>query len=145
MITLAFTDGTSMTIQSEKSLARVEWDGHVIEWGMVLKHAKVPCPLPVPEDRQRFLRMPIGEADISVRSENCLRNTMSGHWNVWAPLPGRDEVCTMRDLCLKTEEELLRVKNFGRKSLDELKDLLERFGLSLGMTEDQLHQIEERA
>ena len=48
------------------------------------------------------------------------------------------DITTIRDLVLKTEGELLRMPNFGRKSLNEVKENLSLMGLRLGMTEKQL-------
>ena len=48
------------------------------------------------------------------------------------------DITTIRDLVLKTEGELLRMPNFGRKSLNEIKENLSLMGLRLGMTERQL-------
>ena len=59
---------------------------------------------------------------MSVRSYNCLRNA---------------EILTIRELVQKTEVEMLKTKNFGRKSLNEIKEILTSMGLSLGMRVDQ--------
>src|SRR5207237_6113476 len=66
-----------------------------------------------------MLAKPIEELDLSVRSANCLKN---------ANIP------TLGALCQRTEREMLSTKNFGRKSLDEIKDVLASLGLSFGMT-----------
>ncbi len=60
----------------------------------------------------------IDELDLSVRSYNCLKNA---------------GIETVRDLVQKTEPELLKTKNFGRKSLNEIKELLADMNLTLGM------------
>lgn len=60
----------------------------------------------------------IDELDLSVRSTNCLKNA---------------DIMTLRDLVAKTEHDMLETKNFGKKSLDEVHDLLESYGLSFGM------------
>ena len=62
------------------------------------------------------------ELELSVRSYNCLRNA---------------EIRTIRELVQKTEVEMLKTKNFGRKSLNEIKEILTSMGLSLGMRLDQ--------
>jgi DNA-directed RNA polymerase subunit alpha len=54
-----------------------------------------------------------------VRSANCLKN---------------DNIVYIGDLVQKTEQEMLRTPNFGRKSLNEIKEVLASMGLSLGMT-----------
>ena len=60
----------------------------------------------------------VEELELSVRSYNCLKNA---------------NIRTIRELVQKTEAEMLRTKNFGRKSLNEIKDILEQMGLGLGM------------
>ncbi|HUP65641.1 MAG TPA: DNA-directed RNA polymerase subunit alpha [Thermoanaerobaculia bacterium] len=65
-----------------------------------------------------LLGKPIEELDLSVRSANCLKNA---------------NIRTLGDLVQRTEREMLATKNFGRKSLDEIKDVLGSLGLSFGM------------
>ena len=60
----------------------------------------------------------VDELDLSVRSANCLQN--AGIEYIW-------------QLVEKTEAEMLKTKNFGRKSLNEIKEILSELGLSLGM------------
>jgi len=64
----------------------------------------------------KLYAMPIEELDLSVRPYNCLK---------------RAGINTVGDLMQRTEEEIVSVKNFGRKSLDEVKDKLTQLGLSL--------------
>ncbi len=64
----------------------------------------------------------VEELELSVRSYNCLKNA---------------NIRTIRELVQKTEAEMLRTKNFGRKSLNEIKEILEQMGLGLGMRFDQ--------
>ena len=66
-----------------------------------------------------LLGKPIEELDLSVRSANCLKNA---------------NIRTLGDLVQRSEREMLSTKNFGRKSLDEIKDVLQNLGLSFGMT-----------
>lgn len=61
---------------------------------------------------------PAEDLELSVRSANCLKNA---------------RIRYIGDLVTKTEQEMLRTKNFGRKSLNEIKDILKIMGLSLGM------------
>jgi DNA-directed RNA polymerase subunit alpha len=61
----------------------------------------------------------IDELDLSVRSANCLKNA---------------SIHNLRDLVRRTEKEMLETKNFGKKSLEELQDLLGRLGLRFGMS-----------
>jgi len=67
------------------------------------------------------LRLPISELELSVRSSNCLREA---------------SIKIIADLVKKTEEEMLGFKNFGKKSLNEISELLMGMGLTLGMQID---------
>ena len=74
------------------------------------------------EDRQqKVLEMNIEEMDLSVRSYNCLK---------------RAGIHTVADLTRKSEEDMLKVRNLGRKSLDEVIAKLRSFGLDLKASED---------
>src|SRR3990167_2894644 len=63
----------------------------------------------------------VNELELSVRAANCLKNA---------------NIKTIADLVQKTEGEMLRTKNFGKKSLNEIKEILTEMGLSLGMKID---------
>jgi DNA-directed RNA polymerase subunit alpha len=67
------------------------------------------------------LNRSVEELELSVRSYNCLKNA---------------NIQTIGELVQKTEAEMLRTKNFGRKSLNEIKEILANMGLSLGMRID---------
>jgi DNA-directed RNA polymerase subunit alpha len=71
---------------------------------------------------RKILRMPVDELELSVRSHNCLRAA---------------SIKTIADLVKKTEAELLKQRNFGRKSLAELSQIIEEFGLTFGMDADR--------
>jgi DNA-directed RNA polymerase subunit alpha len=60
----------------------------------------------------------VSHLELSVRSQNCLQN---------------DNIVYIGDLVIKTEAEMLKTQNFGRKSLNEIKDILSKFGLKFGM------------
>jgi DNA-directed RNA polymerase subunit alpha len=60
----------------------------------------------------------VNELELSVRAANCLKNA---------------NIKTIADLVQRTEAEMLKTKNFGRKSLNEIKEILTEMGLSLGM------------
>ena len=66
----------------------------------------------------RNLLRKVDELELSVRSANCLKN---------------DNIVYIGDLVQKTEQEMLRTPNFGRKSLNEIKEVLANMGLALGM------------
>jgi DNA-directed RNA polymerase subunit alpha len=63
----------------------------------------------------------VDELELSVRAYNCLKNS---------------DIKTIRDLVQKSESEMLKTKNFGRKSLNEIKDILASMGLGLGVKFD---------
>ncbi len=70
---------------------------------------------------EELLAQPIEHLDLSVRSLNCLKS---------------DDVFLIGDLVQRTEQEMLRTPNFGHKSLNEIKEVLENVGLHLGMKID---------
>ena len=67
------------------------------------------------------LNRKVDELELSVRSANCLQNA---------------NIRFIGELCMRTEAEMLKTKNFGRKSLNEIKEILSEMGLSLGMKLD---------
>ena len=73
------------------------------------------------DKQQQVLRMAIEDMDLSVRSYNCLK---------------RANIHTVEDLTKKTEDDMLKVRNLGRKSLDEVIQKLESYGLTLSKQED---------
>jgi len=78
-------------------------------------------PVAVPVSNEH-LDKSVEELELSVRSYNCLKNA---------------NIRTIRELVLKSETDMLKTKNFGRKSLNEIKEILQSMGLSLGMKLDQ--------
>ena len=76
-------------------------------------------PAAVNEELQEKLKTPIAELELSVRSANCLREA---------------KIQTIGDLVEKQPQELLKYRNFGKKSLAEIEELLKGMGLALGMT-----------
>ena len=75
----------------------------------------------------------IADMEWSVRAHNCLLNNFHVDMN-GRPREGVKPLVTLGDLVQTTESELLRVPNFGRKSLNEVKQVLGCVGLHLGMT-----------
>lgn len=75
-----------------------------------------PEAQPVQDNRERVMEMTIEELDLSVRSYNCLK---------------RAGINSVEELTRKTEEDMMKVRNLGRKSLEEVKQKLESLGLSL--------------
>jgi DNA-directed RNA polymerase subunit alpha len=74
------------------------------------------------EAANAWLGKSVEELELSVRANNCLRNA---------------NITTIGELVQRTEAELMKTKNFGKKSLQEIKDELARIGLSLGMRLEQ--------
>ena len=74
------------------------------------------------ENVNNMLGKSVEELELSVRANNCLRNA---------------NITTIGELVQRTEAELMKTKNFGKKSLQEIKDELARIGLSLGMRIEQ--------
>jgi len=72
-----------------------------------------------PSDLDLVLDKSIDELDLSVRSANCLKNA---------------NIHTLRDLVARSEKDMLETRNFGRKSLEEVQEVLTEYGLSLGMS-----------
>jgi len=71
---------------------------------------------------QEYLNRSVEELELSVRSYNCLKNA---------------NIQTIGDLVVRTEADMLKTKNFGRKSLTEIREILSSMGLSLGMLFDE--------
>lgn len=86
----------------------------------------VPIDQPSEEEKKPkwnpYLFRKVDELELSVRSANCLKN---------------DDIVYIGDLVQKTEAEMLKTPNFGRKSLNEIKEVLEEMDLSLGLTLDE--------
>jgi DNA-directed RNA polymerase subunit alpha len=68
---------------------------------------------------KKLLNMSVNEIELSVRAANCLNNA---------------NITTVGQLAMKSEQEMLKYRNFGKKSLNEIKDKLSALGLTLGMT-----------
>jgi len=77
---------------------------------------------------RNLLKMRVDELELSVRSSNCLHAA---------------NIVTLEDLVRKSEPEMLKYRNFGRKSLNELNAILSELGLSFGMDVDKYKEIEE--
>lgn len=84
----------------------------------VIEEPEKPVEDDAPKLNENLFRR-IDELELSVRSSNCLENA---------------DIKYIGELVLRTEAEMLRTKNFGRKSLNEIKEILSEMGLALGMT-----------
>jgi DNA-directed RNA polymerase subunit alpha len=73
------------------------------------------------DDKDRAIVMSIDELELSVRSFNCLK---------------RAGINTVKELCDKTPEDMMKVRNLGRKSLEEVLGKLKELGLSLNNGEE---------
>jgi DNA-directed RNA polymerase subunit alpha len=93
-------------------------------------------PEPVDKEEEREERLnenlfrPVSELELSVRSANCLKNA---------------NITLIGELVQKTEAEMLKTKNFGRKSLNEIKNILEQMGLHLGMKLDNFPPLDVKS
>ena len=77
----------------------------------------------------KLLQMPVEELELSVRSANCLKAA---------------RIDTIEDLVQKTENEMLKFRNFGRKSLNELTAILESYGLAFDFDVSKYRGIADR-
>jgi DNA-directed RNA polymerase subunit alpha len=119
----------------DKLLLTIETDGSITPEDAVAYAARIlqeqlqtfinfeePKGEPAPTEPElpfsRNLLRKVDELELSVRSANCLKN---------------DNIVYIGDLVLKTEHEMLRTPNFGRKSLNEIKEVLKGMNLELGM------------
>jgi DNA-directed RNA polymerase subunit alpha len=132
-----WTDGS---IDARSAIAQaahilVDQLGIFIGEGLVVEHEEVVKEEPKLKLNENLYRR-IEEIELSVRSANCLENA---------------DIKYIGELVQRSEGEMLRTKNFGRKSLNEIKDLLSDMGLSLGMKldgfpiRDELDRIYQRA
>jgi DNA-directed RNA polymerase subunit alpha len=78
---------------------------------------------------KKLLKMSVDELELSVRSHNCLKAA---------------NIKTIGDLVRRDEQEMLKFRNFGRKSLTELNKILEERGLHFGMNVDQYLKGDEK-
>jgi DNA-directed RNA polymerase subunit alpha len=88
-----------------------------VNYGSLPEEPEDEQPAEVDEELQEKLRTPIAELELSVRSANCLREAA---------------IRTIGELVQKTPQELLKYRNFGKKSLVEIEELLKGMGLALG-------------
>src|ERR671920_643770 len=113
-------DVKARDIETDADVEILEPDAHV---ATVAEGGKLHMELRVKRGRGYVSAdKSVEELELSVRSYNCLKNA---------------NIRTIRELVQKTEGEMLKTKNFGRKSLNEIKEILSGMGLSLGMRLDQ--------
>ncbi|MBU1076249.1 MAG: hypothetical protein KKH98_03085 [Spirochaetes bacterium] len=93
---------------------------------LLVKEEKPKEEKPDQELILKVLSTPVEELELSVRASNCL---------------SQSKIKTIGQLIKITEEEMMNMKNFGKKSSDELKVKLQQYGLWMGMTDEDLESI----
>ncbi|MFN8390915.1 MAG: DNA-directed RNA polymerase subunit alpha [Bdellovibrionota bacterium] len=117
-----WTDGSVTPEEALRGAAYILRDQLSVFIGMeeVFEEAEKPVIEEGPKLNENLFRR-IDELELSVRSSNCLENA---------------DIKYIGELVQRSETEMLRTKNFGRKSLNEIKEILSEMGLSLGMKLD---------
>jgi DNA-directed RNA polymerase subunit alpha len=123
-LTLDIWTNGAVTPQDSAGLAAKLLKDHM---SIFISFEEVPEAEEVPQEKpaavyNENLDRSVEELELSVRSYNCLKNA---------------NITTIRELVQRTEQEMLKTKNFGRKSLNEIKEILAAMGLSLGMKFDE--------
>ena len=106
---------SAATILLEQLRLFTEFDENYVEPEPEIDEAKLR--------RNRYLAKPVSELELSVRASNCLETA---------------NIKTIRELVAKEEKDMLEYKNFGRTSLNEIKEQLANMGLTLGMDPDDM-------
>ena len=118
-----WTDGSLTAKEAVTEAAKIlrdqlslftDFDEHYVEPIEIIDENKI--------QREKFLNKPVAELELSVRSANCLEAS---------------QITTIRDLVIHSEQEMLKQRNFGKKSLIEIKEILGQMGLELGMKLDE--------
>lgn len=121
LILEVWTDGTIAPIDAVAEAAKIAKDHFTIFINFDEK--EIGCDEEVDENEEKirqFLATPVSELELSVRASNCLNKA---------------KIATLGELTVKTEDDILKTRNFGRKSLAEIKGKLAEWGLTLGMTD----------
>lgn len=118
-----WTKGTITATEALSSAARIMMDHldsfvYIVDDKQVVEEVEQDVPQ---MDNEKFLKQPIEDLEFSVRSYNCLK---------------RSGINTIEDLLNKTEEEMLKVRNLGKKSYDEVISRLNDLGLSLRVEDE---------
>ena len=124
LILHVWTNG-AVTPEESLSFAAKLLRDHLRVFGQIEQEMEVAEEEKIDEEILRIrnlLNMRVDELELSVRSSNCLHAA---------------NIVTLEDLVRKTESEMLRYRNFGRKSLNELNGILSELGLSFGMDVDK--------
>ncbi len=118
LILEVWTDGSITPVEAIGHAAKILKDHLAIF--ITFKEEDEPPQLQKEEaaESNKYLPKPISELELSVRAANCLKNA---------------DIKTIADLVQKQEADMLKMKNFGRKSLNEIKEILGEMGLHFGM------------
>ncbi len=123
LILETWTDGSISPKEAVSLSARILTSHLQLFTGLTEAAQDVEIMVDKSEDtKDKVLDMPIEELDLSVRSYNCLK---------------RAGINTVEELIKKTEEDMMKVRNLGKKSLEEVKSKLNDLGLALRPSEDQ--------
>ncbi|MGA2547023.1 MAG: DNA-directed RNA polymerase subunit alpha [Rectinemataceae bacterium] len=121
LILEVYTDGTVKPEDALAEAAKIAKDHFVIFVNFDEGESGADDENDEVEERVRqILNTPVEELELSVRSSNCLKNA---------------NIKTIGDLTRKTEDDIAKTRNFGKKSLQEIKDKLKEWNLGLGMTD----------
>ncbi len=121
LILEVYTDGTVKPEDALAEAAKIAKDHFAIFVNFDEGEAGADDENDEVEERVRqILNTPVEELELSVRSSNCLKNA---------------NIKTIGDLTRKTEDDIAKTRNFGKKSLQEIKDKLKEWNLGLGMTD----------
>jgi DNA-directed RNA polymerase subunit alpha len=124
-LTLEVWTNGAVTARDAVGLAAKLMKDHLTMFINFAEEDEADTPVEIPEGERELwwdkLNKSVDELELSVRSYNCLKNA---------------NISTIGELVQKTEAEMLKTKNFGRKSLNEIKEILGGMGLSLGMKLD---------
>jgi len=116
-----FTDGTISPVNALAEAAKIAKEHFSVF--INFDEALINSEEEIDEEEERvrkILNTSVEELELTVRSSNCLKNA---------------NIRTIGDLTKKTEDEIAKTRNFGKKSLSEIKDKLKEWNLSLGMTD----------
>ena len=121
LILEVWTDGTMAPEDAVAEAAKIAKDHFTIFINFDEDSVGSDDEMDEEEERIRaILDTPVEELELSVRSSNCLKNA---------------NIKSIGDLTRRTEDDIAKTRNFGKKSLQEIKEKLQEWGLSLGMTD----------
>ena len=130
LILEVWTDGTIDPEVAVAHAAKIQRDHMQLFIGANDEVEAVPTAEERPDRKKPTINVnrSVEELELSVRSYNCLQKA---------------DIKTIGELVTKSDTEMLKTRNFGRKSLNEIKSILAEMGLSLGMSTDELSQFDQ--